>query len=352
MSISAISSLGSATTSLAIHPSSALTHERNGSTTYSFNPASQTNIAVYWGASPATTSDSLLALCQHPNVDIVILAFLGTYFGPGGYPSLKIGGSSCRAATPEQQAIAPGLVDCTAIAPSIAECQQASKPVLLSLGGSSITSSFESDEQAKEFSSTLWALFGADTANETTRSIRPFGPNIVLDGFDLDAESDMPQHYLAFTQALRAKYSKDPGKAYYISGSPHCPIPDTSLPLEAMLLLDWVWPRFYNAKKCNANSKGFLNSVSDWSVQLKTNGTTRPRLYPGVAVSNLTGSGSVRATDLHKHVNGIDISKMGNFGGLMLWDGSLALFEGTDRMNYLDYARNALVKLQDTVRTD
>ncbi|KAK4501581.1 hypothetical protein PRZ48_007390 [Zasmidium cellare] len=347
MSISAIL-LQAPNTLAAVNPSP--TYTETGTTTYSFNPASQTNIAVYWGASPATTSDSLRTLCQHPNVDIVILAFLGFYFVLQGYPSLKIGGSSCKAATPEQQATAPGLINCTAIAPSITECQKSGRPVLLSLGGSTSTSSFDSDEQAIEFASTLWALFGADTANSTTRTIRPFGPDVILDGFDLDPENDMPQYYLAFTKALRTKYSSDPTKPYYISGSPHCPIPDTSLPLDAMLLFDWVWPRFYNAKKCNADSKGFLDSVSNWAKQLKTDGTNGPKLYPGIAVSNLTGSGSVPAMDLHKRIGNVDLAKMTNVGGLMLWDGSLALEEGDDEGGYLDRAREALVQLHDTVR--
>ncbi|KXT03344.1 hypothetical protein AC578_3945 [Pseudocercospora eumusae] len=318
---------------------------------YTFDRAAQTNLAVYWGASPATTNGSLLTLCQNPNVDMIMIAFLGAFFGPNGYPSLKIGGRSCRAATTAQQATAPGLVDCVAMAPMISECQRIGKPILLSIGGSTSTSNFSSADQATEFASTLWTLFGADLDNTTTRPIRPFGTDVVLDGFDIDAENDMPDHYGTFASALRAKYATDTSKPYYLSGSPHCPIPDTSLPLDAMLQFDWVWPRFYNAMKCNMNSAGFLDSLSAWSRQLSINGTIGPRLLPGVAVSNLTSSGSVPAADLNNYISQINLANIPNFGGLMLWDGSFALASDNNGIDYLTCAKRSLVDLANTIRT-
>ncbi|KXS98287.1 hypothetical protein AC579_6006 [Pseudocercospora musae] len=319
-----------------------LTSSSATTSVYTFNRAAQTNLAVYWGASPATTNGGILTLCRNPNVDMVMIAFLGAYFGPNGYPSLKIGGNSCQAATTAQQATAPGLVDCLAMAPMITECQRIGKPILLSIGGSTSTSNFSSAAQATEFASTLWALFGADLTNTTTRPIRPFGTDVVLDGFDIDAENDMPDYYGTFASALRAKYATNTSKPYYLSGSPHCPIPDTSLPLDAMLQFDWVWPRFYNAMRCNMDSAGFLNSLSAWSRQLYINGTIGPRLFPGVAVSNLTSSGDVPGADLNNYISRINLTNMTNFGGLMLWDGSFALANDTNGIDYLTYAKRSL----------
>ncbi|KXT03341.1 hypothetical protein AC578_3945 [Pseudocercospora eumusae] len=348
----------SSTTSLAptavpssLESSSATSSISSMTSVYTFDRAAQTNLAVYWGASPATTNGSLLTLCQNPNVDMIMIAFLGAFFGPNGYPSLKIGGRSCRAATTAQQATAPGLVDCVAMAPMISECQRIGKPILLSIGGSTSTSNFSSADQATEFASTLWTLFGADLDNTTTRPIRPFGTDVVLDGFDIDAENDMPDHYGTFASALRAKYATDTSKPYYLSGSPHCPIPDTSLPLDAMLQFDWVWPRFYNAMKCNMNSAGFLDSLSAWSRQLSINGTIGPRLLPGVAVSNLTSSGSVPAADLNNYISQINLANIPNFGGLMLWDGSFALASDNNGIDYLTCAKRSLVDLANTIRT-
>lgn len=329
-------------------PSSVTSTVANASSVYVFNRAAQTNVAVYWGASPATTNGGLLTLCQNPNVDVIMIAFLGAYFGPNGYPSLKIGGNSCRAATAAQQTTAPGLVNCVAMAPTITECQRIGKPILLSLGGSTSTSNFSSAAQATELASTLWALFGADLTNSTTQPIRPFGTSVVLDGFDMDPENDMPNYYGVFASALRAKYATNSSKPFYLSGSPQCPIPDPSLPLDTVLQFDWVWPRFYNAMRCNINSAGFLSSITAWSQQLMTNGS-RARLYPGVAVSNLTGSGVVAGSDLNSYISRINLTNVANFGGLMLWDGSFALANDSAGIDFLTYAKRSVRNLATAV---
>lgn len=277
-----------------------------------------------------------------------MIAFLGTYFGPNGYPFLNIGGSSCLAATAAQQSTAPGLVDCARMAPVITPCQQIGKPILLSLGGSTSTSNFSSAAQASEFASTLWALFGEDLTNSTTRPIRPFGTSVVLDGFDIDNENDICAYYGVFASALRARYatSSNSSRSYHISGTAQCPIPDPGIPLDAMLQFDWVWPRFYSVRECNLNSTGFLGSLSAWSLQLYINGTTiGPRLFTGVAVSNMTGSGSVPGASLSTYTSQINITNISNFGGLMLWDGSFALAVDDFGIDYLTYAKRSLVAL-------
>ncbi|EME78918.1 glycoside hydrolase family 18 protein [Pseudocercospora fijiensis CIRAD86] len=227
----------------------------------------------------------------------------------------------------------------------ITECQRIGKPILLSMGGPSSTSNFTSATQATEFASTLWSLFGADLTNTTTLPIRPFGPDVILDGFDIDSENEMPDHYATFASALREKFSENPTpstKQFYLSGSPHCPLPDKSLPLDAMLQFDWVWPRFYNAMQCNLNSEAFLDSLSAWSKQLGTNG---PRLFPGIAVSNLSASGNVPGSELEGYIAKINLTDVGNFGGLMLWDGSFALARDEEGEDFLGYAKRALVNL-------
>jgi chitinase len=283
-------------------------------------------------------------------VDIVMIAFLNIFFGPNGYPSLAIRGNACRAASTAQQTTAPGLVNCALMAPNITACQQIGKPVLLSLGGSTGQSNFTSAAQAVEFASTLWALFGADTTNMTTSPLRPFGTSVVLDGFDIDSENDMPDYYGNFTSALRAKYATSTTKPFYLSGSPQCPIPDTSLPLDAMLQFDWVWPRFYNANRCQWNSSGFLASVSAWSRQLYINGFSGTRFYIGTAASNNTSTGFVPGASLQTLSAPLDTTNLSNFGGFMLWDGSFALIPDSAGIDYLTYAKNALLGLSNAVR--
>lgn len=63
----------------------------NGSTNSSFNAQSSSNLAVYYGQSPATEMYTLEQMCQDDNVDIVVLAFLTTFYGPAGQPVINFG---------------------------------------------------------------------------------------------------------------------------------------------------------------------------------------------------------------------------------------------------------------------
>ena len=147
-----------------------------------FNALSDRNLAVYYGQSPATAKISLEELCQNENVDIVVLAFLTEFFGPGGFPKLNFG-SACGGQTPEMESAgADGLLHCPDLASHVSRCQTLGKKVLLSLGGSIAVSAFESDSQASEFATTLWDLFGAGTGVDP--GLRPFG-SVRIDGFDV-----------------------------------------------------------------------------------------------------------------------------------------------------------------------
>ena len=149
-----------------------------------FNPNAKNNVAVYYGASPATSSTTLGALCKDTNVNIVVLAFLTVYDGPGGYPTIDFGGACPQSQTPEMTAAgATGLLSCPALAKDITTCQGMGKKVLLSFGGASAaTTAFTSDTDATKFASTVWNLFGAGTGAKA--GLRPFGTSVV-DGFDI-----------------------------------------------------------------------------------------------------------------------------------------------------------------------
>jgi hypothetical protein len=121
---------------------------------YKFNASAVNNVAVYYGASPATQQGGIIALCENPNVDIVVLAFLTEYVAGGGYPAINFG-DACWAATPAQQAAAPDLQDCSNVAWEVQGCQAMGKKVLLSLGGGSSNSTLASDAQGQQFANTL-----------------------------------------------------------------------------------------------------------------------------------------------------------------------------------------------------
>jgi len=117
------------------------------SSAYAFRPDAIDNVAVYYGAGPVAPIGGLLALCQNPNVDIVILAFLTQFVASEGYPKVVFEGG-CNPTNTAQREQAPDLADCSELATEIAGCQEIGKPVLLSLGGYSGNTSFVSDNQA------------------------------------------------------------------------------------------------------------------------------------------------------------------------------------------------------------
>jgi len=308
---------------------------------YLFDAESEDNVAVYYGTTPATKKGGLSSLCSNPNVDIVILSFVFSFFDANGFPSIDFG-PGCSGQTPSQTETAPGLKDCSALAPEIAACQTLDKKVLLSLGGYNSNTSFTSDTQATEFASTLWNLFGAgDSLDE---DLRPFGTDIILDGFDIDNENHNTEHYETFAIALREQFDSDNSKTYYVSAAPQCPIPDESIPIGALQQADFVWVQFYNNPSCNIDSPGFQQSFKAWSDLLASGTQVRgPRLYIGAAGFGGAGSGYVKGSGLGTRVRSARGLYVDNFGGVMLWDGSeAALNVDQYGVDYLGYAKSAL----------
>jgi chitinase len=308
---------------------------------YVFNAESEDNVAVYYGTTPATTEGGLIALCNNPNVDIVILSFVFSFFDANGYPSIDFG-PGCQNPISSQADMAPGLKDCSALAPEIAACQAIEKKVLLSLCGYNSNTSFTSDTQATEFASTLWDLFGAGDGLDT--SFRPFGTDIVVDGFDLDNEDRSTEHYETFATALRERFTTDDSKTYYLSAAPQCPIPDESSSIGTLQQADFVWVQFYNNPSCNIDAPGFQQSFKAWSDLLASSTQVRgPRLYIGAAGFEGAGSGYVKGSGLGTRVSSARGLYVDNFGGMMLWDGSeAALNVDSYGVDYLDYAKAAL----------
>ncbi len=152
----------------------------------SFDAQSSNNVAVYYGQSPATSQMTLAQMCEDDNVDIVILAFLTTFFGAGGYPGVNFGAACAGPSQAMQAAGASGLLSCPNMENDIKTCQGLGKKVLLSLGGAKATTAFSGDSQATEFATKLWNLFGGGSGESA--EMRPFG-SAVLDGFDIGSSS-------------------------------------------------------------------------------------------------------------------------------------------------------------------
>jgi chitinase len=71
------------------------------------------NVAVYYRQSDLTFQVPLSIVCNDPDIDIIILAFVIRFFNPAGWPTLNLG-SLCSSPTAAQlQAGAAGLLVCT-----------------------------------------------------------------------------------------------------------------------------------------------------------------------------------------------------------------------------------------------
>ncbi|KAK1072933.1 hypothetical protein LTR74_002165 [Friedmanniomyces endolithicus] len=334
------------TSTVHVHSSSTTTHSspvqlsHEERTAYVFHPNAKDNVAVYYGQSANTTAGGLATLCQNSNVDIVILAFVNNFFAGNGYPAVNFG-PACDPPNEEQSAKAPSLLSCPRLATEIKICQHIGKPVLVSLGGYIANTSFDSDAEATKFAGTLWNLFGA---GKETPALRPFGPNVTVDGFDIDNENHHTTYYNTFATALRGHMTHDTKKKYYISAAPQCPIPDESTPPQLLHQADFVFVQFYNNPSCNINSPGFQASVQAWS-KLLANSTAehKPHLYIGAGAAEAAGSGYVHGQKLREHTDEVRSPQMKNLGGVMLWDGTMAMENVDSRgLGYLHYAKAAM----------
>ena len=157
----------------------------SNNTAYAFNAKASTNVAVYLGQTAHTNATSLEAQCQDPAIDIVNLAFLTGFTGPGGFPTVNFGALCGGQNDAQVQAGAAGLLDCVVLAANITNCHNMGKKVFLSLGGAVANSTFENATQAEAFADQLWNLFGGGT---DLASLRPFGTEKV-DGFDIGKQN-------------------------------------------------------------------------------------------------------------------------------------------------------------------
>lgn len=317
----------------------------SSSTNGSFNAQSSSNLAVYYGQSPATDDFTLEQMCQDQNVDIVVLAFLTTFYGPAGQPVINFGPATGGTPTLGAQKInATGLLDCPLLAKNITTCQSLGKKVLLSLGGATGVTNFSSDAQATGFAKNLWNLFGGGM---TDSDMRPFG-SVTIDGFDVDNEDHSTQYYNTFVSALRSTYSGDTTKQYYISGAPQCPRPDASIPLAAMQTMDFVFVQFYNNAMagCDIGQPGFIDSFKAWSNDLSGNSTVAgkgPKLYIGApACADCAGKGYLEPANMTSVIKSAMTAGVGNFGGVMLWDGSEAKNNTGADGDYLNVVKSAM----------
>ncbi|KAG2171822.1 hypothetical protein INT43_008202 [Umbelopsis isabellina] len=278
-----------------------------------FDATCNGNYALYWGQDSSNGQQSLASYCQDSTVDIIILSFLYTFYGPGNEPEIDFanedGGCSYFSGT--------NLYHCPSIGNDIKTCQSKGKKILLSLGGADGSYGFSSNSAAQAYADQIWGLFGNGNG-----SLRPFD-TAVLDGFDLDIEGGTNTGYAAFITQMRTHYASDTSKQYYISGAPQCPFPDQWLGASLdSAWYDFVWVQFYN-NYCSVQGGSFnFNTWDNWAKTSSVNPNVKVFLgLPGS--TGAAGSGYVNANTLKSTIPSLR-SQYSSFGGVMMWDASEA----------------------------
>ncbi|SGZ58721.1 CIC11C00000004933 [Sungouiella intermedia] len=265
---------------------------------------SNKNVALYWGQNSYGDQDKLSTYCESDDFDVVIVSFVNDF------PKLGLNlANQCG------NTFSDGLLHCSAVGEDIKTCQAKGKKVLLSLGGAAGNYGFSSDAEGAAFATTLWNKFGGGSDDE-----RPFD-DAVVDGFDLDLEKQNQVGTVAFANALRAHFSADSSKSYYLSASPQCPYPDASVgDVLANVPLDYAFVQFYN-NQCGLDATFNWNT---WASFAASAPNPDIQLFvglpggPGSAVSGFVGLDTVK-----KQITQ-DVLCSKNFGGFSLWDASSA----------------------------
>ena len=143
------------------------------------------NLFVYLSQSSGHNA-SLIDLCNEDAIDVVILGFVRSFTGIGGYPKIDFGPSLCNATRPENEILAPGLAVCLELGQEVKQCQEKGKKIFLSIGGSTSNTSFEAGKRGRDeavrAARLMWNLFGEGMESP---SLRPFGPDVIIDGYDI-----------------------------------------------------------------------------------------------------------------------------------------------------------------------
>jgi chitinase len=270
----------------------------------------------YWGQDGSGNQQDISAYCKDDTVNHIIIAFMSVFFGPGGDPEINL--ANICSASGTNVFNGTDLADCSFMAPQIEACQKNGKIVTLSLGGADSEPGFSSNSQAEAFADLIWNSFLGGSS-----PTRPFG-SAVLDGVDLDIESGSPSGYAAFVKQIRA-HAKGANKQFYVTAAPQCPFPDASIG-EALneAPFDAVFVQFYN-NYCGLNHQQDYN-FDTWDTWAKTQSPNpNVKVYIGAAASQVAaGSGYVDVSTLANFATDAQ-QKYPSFGGVMLWDVSLAV---------------------------
>ncbi|CAK7238188.1 Chitinase 2 [Sporothrix eucalyptigena] len=313
-----------------------------------FTKSSADNVAVYWGqnsygqsggpyaqqrlayycSGKAYPSCRLVLSAAHLNldtsIDIIPLAFLTSIADPA---AVNFANAEANCTTFSGTA----LLSCPQIEQDIETCQSTyGKTILLSIGGSAYTQAgFSSPTTAAAAADGVWAMFGPPQVSSSAS--RPFG-NAVVDGFDLDFESAVP-NAVSFASQLRSHMDNATSagaKSFYLSAAPQCPYPDAAdgEMLGGAVFFDFVMVQFYNNPPCGLssyqNGSATQSSFTVWDNWARTvSKNPQVRVFLGMpGGETAAGSGYTAGSTLGPILSAL--RRFSSFGGVMIWDMSQA----------------------------
>lgn len=81
-----------------------------------------------------------------------------------------------------------------------------------------------------------------------------------------DKQDNCAAYYDIVASTLRAHFSVEASKDYFLSAAPSCSFPDVSIHPGYLAQSNFAWPHFFNDSKCGVGTPGFLDAVRDWYV--------------------------------------------------------------------------------------
>ena len=327
---------GKVTASMPTLTSTATTSTTSAAPLSTFSPRSNTNLFAWWGQNgQAPLGD----FCKDTTYDVIIMSFLNTYKGAGGYPGMNLGTyTHTFPQTPAQKAAgATDLWDAKDVAADIVKCQAAGKKIFLSLGGAVAHASenFATEQEGTDFANMVWNLFLGGTS-----TLRPFG-SVVLDGIDINNESWNTLGYGSLITGLRSQMDANkktaPSGQYWLSGAawPCDKITNSpNIPYSSFGSFDYITVQFYNSGTgvaCNhisppTSTSGFTAAVKQWSAAMSAN----TMLLVGALGVSQGQYGFLPPADLVTEVGQIRKLGLNNVGGYSLWDATVAQQIGMD----------------------
>lgn len=238
----------------------------------------------------------------------------------------------------------------TSLGQEIAACQSLGRKVFVSLGGESGKYGLDSASDGETLAGQLWDTFGGGKNSSVER---PFGDNVIVDGFDLDIEQGDPVGYGDLVNRLRQLYATDSSRQYYVSAAPQCLFPDEWIN-EALINsnIDFAFVQFYN-NDCGLDEPENFN-FDQWAHFAQTQAANKQmKVYLGVPGSRKSAdTGYVGVPVLRQYIE--KLKNNSAFGGVMMWDASSAFSNKDHGKPYVDYAKAALdgVVLNGSGRTE